>query len=256
MLCTLRIGPIIQCQSEWRQLTIVDSHNFDRCRPRYGFLGFLAAWIWDEDDDCVCLFGVDVGAAWDILGNQRNLSSGWSLSPSSSQSQPYIWIYTHIHTYIWIPWHRWALPPWWGCEPSVGGRSSSDKMGSPPYLTFGLSRAHRELRICQRDSYQAHASRRTFHVVMQLLSYGSHMMWTPWIPWVPWRGCSNMVAPDRILIKSGGARQSHSDFQQGKTDFRQSKSGFLTKQIRSNKALSTPPSGAGRTKRWKQCGSA
>ena len=48
-----------------------------------------------------------------------------------------------------------------------------------------------------------------------------------------------MVAPDRILIKSGGARQSNSDFQQGKTDFRQSKSdfqqsksGFPTKRYR------------------------
>ena len=87
ILCTLKIGPIIQCQSGWRQLTIVDSHNCNRYRPRYGFLGF-------------CLFGVDVGAAWDILGNQRNLSSGWS-APPPLPSHNHTWIYSHTstHTY-------------------------------------------------------------------------------------------------------------------------------------------------------------
>ena len=64
---------------------------------------------------------------------------------------------------------------------------------------------------------------------------------------------SNQVAPDKATQISNRAKLISVKASQ---DFRQSKSGFRTKQIRINKALSTPPSGADRTKRWKQCGSA
>ena len=101
--------------------------------------------------------------AWEIFGNQRNLSvSGWS---------PTIEHHSYSQPYMWIPlMRRWFSS---GCEPSVGRWSSSDKMGSSRCLTFAIPHILAELtfaiphiwlsslwaQISQGNSHEDHISK-------------------------------------------------------------------------------------------------
>ena len=201
--------------------------------------------------------------AWEIFGNQRNLSvSGWSRMSTtpipSSHTCEYHWCAAESHLDAshlsvdgaqvtkWVPRdasHLQDLTFGWAHSELKSVKGTHMKITS---ANWTLERnSEKPERLHQEGRHQApgwlHQSSTVpeapvpfwWHQenctrVAQQATEEFYQICTreaPW--WLHQSGTTGTrrVAPDRILIESGGAGQSRSDFQRGKSDFRQSKSG-------------------------------